>query len=58
MLTITIPVDKISEVFGKRVRLFKKSAPSAQLQIDVEEDGKIFISAIDIEDARACPPHG
>jgi polyribonucleotide nucleotidyltransferase len=52
MLTITIPVDKISEVIGKQGKVIQKICAECNCKIDVEEDGKIFISAIDIEDAE------
>ncbi|MDR1928179.1 MAG: polyribonucleotide nucleotidyltransferase [Oscillospiraceae bacterium] len=52
MLTTTIPVEKISEVIGKQGKVIQKICAECNCKIDVEEDGKIFICAVDIEDAK------
>ncbi|NCC86774.1 MAG: polyribonucleotide nucleotidyltransferase [Clostridia bacterium] len=52
MLTIKIPVDKISGVIGKQGKVIQKICAECNCKVDVEEDGTIFISAIDIEDAK------
>ncbi len=52
MLTVKIPVDKISEVIGKQGKVIQKICAECNCKIDVEEDGTIFISSIDIEDAE------
>jgi polyribonucleotide nucleotidyltransferase len=52
MLTTKIPVDKISEVIGKQGKVIQKICAECNCKVDVEEDGSIFISAIDIEDAK------
>ena len=52
MLTTKIPVDKISEVIGKQGKVIQKICAECNCKVDVEEDGSIFISAIDIDDAR------
>ena len=52
MLTTTIQVEKISEVIGKQGKVIQKICAECNCKIDVEEDGKIFICAQDIEDAK------
>lgn len=52
MLTTKIPVDKISEVIGKQGKVIQKICAECNCKVDVEEDGSIFISALDIDDAN------
>ena len=52
MLTTKIPVDKIAEVIGKQGKVIQKICAECNCKVDVEEDGTIFVSAIDIEDAK------
>lgn len=52
MLTTKISVDKISEVIGKQGKVIQKICAECNCKVDVEEDGSIFISAIDIDDAK------
>ncbi len=52
MLTTTVPVEKISEVIGKQGKVIQKICAECNCKIDVEEDGKIFICAVDIEDGN------
>ena len=52
MLTTKIPVAKISEVIGKQGKVIQKICAECNCKVDVEEDGSIFISAIDIDDAK------
>ena len=52
MLTITIPVDKIREVIGAGGKVIQKICAECDVKIDIEEDGKVFISSIDIDNAR------
>ena len=52
MLTTKIPVDKISEVIGKQGKVIQKICAECDCKVDVEEDGSIFVSAIDIENAK------
>lgn len=52
MLTTKIPVDKISEVIGKQGKVIQKICAECNCKVDVEEDGSVFISAIDIDDAK------
>ncbi|MEG1779111.1 MAG: polyribonucleotide nucleotidyltransferase, partial [Oscillospiraceae bacterium] len=52
MLTITIPVDKIREVIGSGGKIIQKICAECDVKIDIEEDGKVFVSGIDIDNAR------
>ena len=50
MQTLRIPVDKISEVIGKGGKTIQKICADCNAKIDIEEDGRIFLSAIDKDD--------
>lgn len=52
MLSITIPVDKISEVIGKSGKVIKEIQAECEVKVDIEEDGHVFISGLDIENCR------
>ncbi len=52
MLSIVIDVDKIRDVIGKGGKVIQEIQSSNNCKIDVEEDGHVYVSAIDIEDAR------
>lgn len=52
MLTTKIDVEKISEVIGKQGKVIQKICAECNCKIDVEEDGSIFVCALDIEDAK------
>ena len=52
MLTTKIPVEKISEVSGKQGKVIQKICAECNCKVDVEEDGSIFICAINMEDAE------
>ena len=52
MLTIKIPVDKIREVIGQGGKVIQKIVAETNTKIDIEEDGRVFISSINIEDAN------
>ncbi|MBQ9552067.1 MAG: polyribonucleotide nucleotidyltransferase [Clostridia bacterium] len=52
MVTTKIPVDKISEVIGKQGKVIQKICAECNCKVDVEEDGSVFICAIDQEDAE------
>ena len=52
MLTTRIDVDKIREVIGSGGKVIQKICADCDCKIDVEEDGRVFISAIDIENAK------
>ncbi len=52
MLTTKIDVEKIADVIGKQGKVIQKICAECNCKIDVEEDGTIFVSAIDIDNAK------
>ena len=52
MLSLKIDVDKIREVIGAGGKVIQKICAECDVKIDIEEDGSVFVSAIDIENAR------
>jgi len=52
MLTTTIHPDKIREVIGSGGKVIQKICADCNCKMDVEDDGRVFISAVDIDDAR------
>ncbi len=54
MLTTTIDVDKIREVIGSGGKTIQKICAECNVKIDIDDDGKVFISGVDAENtARA-----
>ena len=52
MLSMKIDVDKIRDVIGKGGKVIQEICANCNAKIDIEEDGSVFISAIDIADAE------
>ncbi len=52
LLTTKIDVDKIGDVIGKQGKVIQKICAECNCKVDVEEDGTIFITAVDINDAQ------
>ncbi len=52
MLSIKIDVDKIKDVIGKGGKVIQEICANCNCKIDVEEDGSVFISAINQEDGE------
>ncbi len=52
MLSTKIDVDKIREVIGKGGSVIQKIQADCNCKIDIEEDGSVFISAVNGEDAK------
>ncbi len=52
MLSTTVPVDKIREVIGSGGKVIQKICAECNVKIDIEEDGSVFISAINLEDCK------
>ncbi len=52
MLSTSVPVDKIREVIGAGGKVIQKICAECNVKIDIQEDGRVFISAINIEDAQ------
>ncbi|HBK86462.1 MAG TPA: polyribonucleotide nucleotidyltransferase, partial [Firmicutes bacterium] len=49
MLTLTISVDKIKDVIGPGGKVINKIIAETGVKIDIEDDGRIFIAAVDTE---------
>jgi polyribonucleotide nucleotidyltransferase len=47
MMTMTVPVDKIKDVIGPGGKMINKIIAETGVKIDIEEDGRIFIAAVD-----------
>lgn len=52
MLSTQIDVEKIREVIGQGGKVIQKICAECNVKIDVQEDGMVFISSMDIENAR------
>ena len=52
MLTLKIDPDKIREVIGTGGKVIQKICAVCNVMIDIEDDGHIFVSSMDIDDAR------
>ncbi|MGN1117884.1 MAG: polyribonucleotide nucleotidyltransferase, partial [Acutalibacteraceae bacterium] len=52
MLSTKISPDKIGDVIGKQGKVIQKICAECNCKVDVEEDGSVFISSLDIEDAK------
>ena len=52
MLSTKIDVDKIREVIGKGGSVIQKIQAECNCKIDIEEDGSVFISALNSDDAK------
>ena len=52
MFSMMIPVDKIKDVIGKGGKVIQEMCANFNCKIDIEEDGHVFISAVDQEDAK------
>ncbi len=52
MLTITIDPEKIREVIGSGGKVIQKITAECDVKIDIQDDGRVFVSAIDIDNAK------
>ncbi len=52
ILQTVIPVDRIGEVIGKSGKVINQIIDDTGAQIDIEDDGRVYVSATDIEQAR------
>ena len=52
MLTLRIDPDKIREVIGSGGKVIQKICAECNVKIDIEDDGHVFVSSADIDDAR------
>ena len=54
MLSLKIPVDKIREVIGSGGKTIQKICADTGAKVDIEDDGSVFISAVDSAAAYAA----
>ena len=52
MLTTTISPDKIGDVIGKQGKVIQKLQEQCDCKISIEEDGHVFVSALDVDNAK------
>ena len=51
-LSTTVPVEKISEVIGKGGKVIKEIQAQCEVKIDIQEDGCVFVSGLDLEQCK------
>ncbi len=52
MLTTKINPEKIGDVIGKQGKVIQKICAECNCKVDVNDEGQVFVSAIDLEDAQ------
>jgi len=52
IITMEIDPDKIRDVIGPGGKIIKKIIEETGVTIDIEDDGKVFIAAVDVEAAN------
>ncbi len=52
MLQTKVPVDKIREVIGQGGKVIQKISADCSVKIDINDDGNVFISGIDLDNAK------
>jgi len=52
MFTTRVPVDKIREVIGPGGKFIQKICADCDVDIDLEDDGRVFISGVDSENCK------
>ncbi len=52
VLTMTVAVDKIRDVIGSGGKVVQKICSDFDVKVDIEEDGKIFVMGVDIDNCR------
>jgi len=52
ILTIEIPVEKIRDVIGPGGKVINKIIAETGVKMDIEDDGRVFIYSVDIENAN------
>lgn len=52
MLTTRIDPDKIGDVIGKQGKVIQKICAECDCKIDVNEDGQVFVSSLDVDNAQ------
>jgi len=51
-LQTTINVDKIRDVIGQGGKIIQKISSECEVKIDISEDGNVFISGVDMDNAK------
>ncbi len=54
MFNTKVPVDKIRDVIGSGGKVIQKIAAECDCKIDIEEDGNVFVSGLDMEKCQAA----
>ena len=54
METLKIDVDKIKDVIGKGGKVIQEMCAKTNCKIDIEEDGTVYVSAVNAEDIAAA----
>ncbi len=54
MYTLSIDPDKIGDVIGKSGKTIQEIQSDYDVKVDIEEDGRIFISGLDIDKCKAA----
>ena len=52
MLTTQINPEKIGDVIGKQGKVIQKLQEECDCKINVEEDGRVYVASLDLENAR------
>lgn len=52
MFNTRVPVDKIGDVIGKSGKVIQKLQADFNVQIDVEDDGAVYVSGLNAENAK------
>ena len=54
MLTVSIDPDKIGDVIGKGGKVIQQIQAEFDVKINIEEDGRVFISGVDVDKCRGA----
>ncbi len=54
MLTVSIDPDKIGDVIGKGGKVIQEIQAEFDVKINIEEDGRVFISGVDIDKCKGA----
>lgn len=54
MLTVSIDPDKIGDVIGKGGKVIQEIQAEFDVKINIEEDGRVFISGVDVDKCRGA----
>ena len=54
MVTLSIDPDKIGDVIGKGGKVIQEIQSDFDVKVDIEEDGRVFISGLDIDKCNSA----